>query len=127
MKNLLDTHTFIWYITGDNNLSQKAKSIIEDSVSENYVSIVSLWEMSIKTSIGKLQMEMPFNDIEKHIFGNSFDILPIGIDALIILSSLPFYHKDPFERLMISQAMSNNLQIISRDKYFSEYEIPIIW
>ena len=83
--------------------------------------------MSIKTSIGKLQMEMPFNDIEKHIFGNSFDILPIGIDALIILSSLPFYHKDPFERLMISQAMSNNLQIISRDKYFSEYEIPIIW
>jgi PIN domain nuclease of toxin-antitoxin system len=127
MKNLLDTHTFIWFLNGDKNLSTTAKKYIEDVDAENYLSIVSLWEIAIKISLGKLEINIPFEKLEAYILENNFQILPISFNDLIKLSNLPFHHRDPFDRLLIAQSMSNEINLISKDNFFAEYGVEQIW
>lgn len=126
-QNLLDTHTFIWFIEGSKELSRTARQTIEIDNADNYVSIVSLWEIAIKVSLGKLELKTPFNQIDRQITQNSFEILPITFEDTLIISALPFHHRDPFDRVIIAQAITNKLTIISKDELFSSYTTKVIW
>jgi PIN domain nuclease of toxin-antitoxin system len=127
MNSLIDTHALIWFLNGDTDLSDKARKIIEENASTNFVSIASLWEIAIKISLGKLELRSPFAKISEQIFSNGFQILPITFEDILILSTLPFHHRDPFDRIIISQSFNNNLAIISKDKFFKEYQVNLVW
>lgn len=127
MDNLIDTHTFIWFIEGDKKLSKTAKEIISKKDVSTFISIASLWEIAVKISLGKLELKTSFSKISQLIFNNGFQILPIVFEDTLILSELPFHHRDPFDRIIIAQSITNKLSIISRDKIFSEYNISLIW
>jgi PIN domain nuclease of toxin-antitoxin system len=105
MKLLLDTHTFLWFVEGSPNLSDKAREAIENGENQRLLSIASLWEMSIKVSIGKLELGMTFTElINREVYGNAIELLDLQSKHLDMLARLPFYHKDPFDRLIISQS-----------------------
>ncbi|GGA17579.1 type II toxin-antitoxin system VapC family toxin [Okeania sp. KiyG1] len=128
MKYLLDTHAFLWYLLGNTNLSIKAKDII-DSKEDLYFSIVSLWEIAMKINIGKLQINRPMEDLSQELQYMNISILPI-IDKNIELYSaltLPSNHRDPFDRMLIVQAMNYSLILISRDVKFDAYPIQRLW
>jgi PIN domain nuclease of toxin-antitoxin system len=127
MKLLLDTHAFIWFINGDNQLPKKVIKLIEDSNNQCYLSIASIWEIAIKVSLGRLVLKSEFNHIQQLIIKNDFEILPIHFDHLISIQKLEFFHRDPFDRLIISQAIAEDFIIISKDKEFSLYPIRVIW
>ena len=126
-QNLLDTHTLIWFIDGSKELSQMARGAIEADDTDNYVSIASLWEIAIKISLGKLELKTPFNQIGRQITENGFDILPVTFEDTLLIASLPFHHRDPFDRMMIAQAITNKLTIISKDEQFSNYSVKVLW
>lgn len=127
LHNLLDTHTLIWYINGDNELSESARAVIESEGAVNFVSIASLWEIAIKISLGKLQLKTPFNQIAKQMEENGFEILPITFEDTLTLSTLAFHHKDPFDRIIIAQGVTNRLTIISKDRSFDLYDATVLW
>lgn len=112
MENLLDTHTLIWFINGDVSLSDKAKEEIIRRPYNNFVSVASIWEIAIKISIGKLDLETSFENFISHVKRNSFYILPVSTADTLTLTSLPFHHRDPFDRMLIAQAKNNDLQLI---------------
>lgn len=127
MNYLLDTHTLIWFLNGDGNLSLKARKVIESSEGANFVSVASLWEIAIKISINRLELNTPFEQIGEEINSNNFRIVPITFHDTLIISSLPFHHRDPFDRLLIAQSMNNDFILISKDKFFDLYQIKTIW
>jgi PIN domain nuclease of toxin-antitoxin system len=127
MLQLLDTHTFIWFINGDTQLSDKIITRIENADAINFISIASIWEIAIKTSLGKLELKRPFNEIESQIQENNFQLLPVTIDDTITISSLPFHHRDPFDRLLAAQSLNNKISIITKDDIFKKYNVDVIW
>lgn len=128
MPLLLDTHAFLWFISGDSQLSATARQLIEDTENDIFISVASLWEIAIKVSIGKLILSAPYDElIPAQITANSFDLLPIEFSALALVTQLPFHHRDPFDRLLIAQAISNGFPIITKDRAFSGYSAELIW
>ena len=127
MKILFDTHTLIWFIEGNNKLSSKAKSTIEDLNNKRFVSTISLWEIVIKTSRDKLELKQSFKELNKLIFNNDIEIVTVEIPHLDTLSTLPYFHGDPFDRLLISQAITDDLTIISADRHFKDYPVRVTW
>lgn len=128
MRLLLDTHTFIWFIEGHPDLSDLAKSLIEDPENERLLSIASLWEIAIKTSLGRINLNMSIQQlVENHVYGNAIALLPIAPSCLDSLANLAFYHKDPFDRLIIAQAMVEELTIVSKDGLFDGYDVDCVW
>ncbi|MBN3963051.1 type II toxin-antitoxin system VapC family toxin [Nostoc sp. NMS8] len=128
MRLLLDTHTFLWFIEGSFNLSETAKNLIEDQENQRFLSIGSLWEISIKVSIDKLKLEMTFSELVKQqVYGNAIELLEIRPEHLDELAKLPFYHKDPFDRLIISQSLVESIPIITKDSVFESYPVQILW
>lgn len=127
LRNLLDTHTLIWFINGDRDLSDKVRKAIEAADSANFVSIASLWEMAIKVSLGKLELKTPFSHVYNQMSNNGFELLPITFEDTLKLSVLPWEHRDPFDRLIIAQALNNDLTILSKDGHFSSYAAKVLW
>jgi len=127
MRYLLDTHTLIWFISGDKELSTKARKAIEADDAINFVSIASLWEISIKISMDRLELNSTFDKLAEQMADNNFQILPITFDDVLMLSTLSFHHKDPFDRMIIVQGITNKLTIISKDKSFSDYKPKLLW
>ena len=127
MKVLLDTHALIWFIEGDSKLSLNAKSEIENLNNERFVSTVSLWEIAIKSSLDKLELKKSFKELNQSIIDNDIQIITVQISHLNTLLTLLHHHGDPFDRLLISQAISENMTIISTDKHFKDYPTGIIW
>lgn len=128
MKILMDTHTFLWFIEGDNNLSDAARSLIENHQYQKRLSIASLWEMSIKASLNRLELKTTFpNLIQNYVYNNGFDILSINAEHLEQLKRLPFHHKDPFDRLIIAQSLTENIPIITKDELFKRYTENLLW
>ena len=127
MRLLLDTHTFLWFLGGDSELSKQARTLIEKPQHEKYISIASFWEISIKNSFGKLTLDVPFSELKIEAIKNSFQILPITFEDTLQLNILPFHHRDPFDRIIISQAMNNDLAIISRDSNICLYNTNVLW
>ena len=128
MKYLLDTHAFLWYLLGDAKLAIKAKDII-DGKENLYFSIVSLWEIAIKINIGKLQIHRPIQDLSQELQSINIHILPIIDKDIELYSALTFpsNHRDPFDRMLIIQAINHSLIMISRDVKFDAYPIQRLW
>ncbi|MBE9142126.1 type II toxin-antitoxin system VapC family toxin [Planktothrix mougeotii] len=126
MTFLLDTHAFLWYLTADHNLGSKAKEVI-DTKTDLYFSIASLWEMSIKINIGKLQLNRPFEDLSKELQYLNVQILPITVKDTEFYANLSLHHRDPFDRILVAQAMNHSLNLISRDPAFDNYPIQRLW
>jgi len=128
MKFLIDTHTLLWIVSNDKKLSETAKKFYLNSENEIFVSLSSIWEMAIKISLKKLSIGEPLKDfIQGQIKGNDIKILNIEIEHILRLENLPFHHRDPFDRLIISQSMSENIPVLSSDKVFDLYPIKRIW
>jgi PIN domain nuclease of toxin-antitoxin system len=128
MRGLIDTSTFLWFISGDPRLSHIAKTFISEIDNEIFLSIVSLWEIAIKISPGKLEISMTYDNLlSVQIEENEIRLLPIEKHHLKELVTLPFYHRDPFDRLIISQGIAENLLILTCDRLFNNYPIEKIW
>lgn len=128
MDYLLDTHSLLWIVADDPRLSTKAKELFLDDDNEIYFSIASIWELAIKISLKKVILDEPLDIfIKSHIQGNNIKILYIEIKHVLKVENLPFHHRDPFDRLIISQAIVENLPIITKDSDFESYPIKKIW
>lgn len=128
MTALLDTQAFLWFVLDDPRLSATAKQFIEDSSNRLYLSPGSYWEIAIKISIGKYSLPVPFQSfIETQLTLNSIAILPIEPRHTHLLTDMPFHHRDPFDRLLISQALADQLVIISSDVQFDLYGVNRCW
>ena len=123
MQLLLDTHALIWWLANNPTLSDNAKDIIADPNNLVFVSAASAWEIAIKKTLGKLQVP---NDLAAQIKQKRFISLPISIDHAVMVETLPLYHQDPFDRILIAQAVYEKLTIITRDLKFKVYEVDII-
>lgn len=128
MRLLLDTHAFLWFVDGSDELSLAARNLIEDPDNRRLLSVASLWEMAIKVSIGKLKLAVPFTElVEREIQGNAIELLAIRPDHLDELAKLPFHHRDPFDRMIVAQGLTEDIPIISRDKAFESYSVNVLW
>jgi PIN domain nuclease of toxin-antitoxin system len=127
MDILLDTHAILWYITGDKQLPNKMVDIINDTSNRCFISIASIWEVVIKLSLDKLNIKGGFDTIEDFIENNDFEILPIDFDDTKTLLGLELIHRDPFDRMIISQAITSGLKIITKDRHIKKYNVDIIW
>jgi PIN domain nuclease of toxin-antitoxin system len=123
VQYLLDTHALIWWLANDANLSLDAKNVITDPRNLIFVSAASTWEIAIKKSLGKL--ESP-DDLLKQIKVNQFKSLPIDLEETLVVETLPTYHQDPFDRILIAQAQFFDLTIITRDRQFEFYDVKIL-
>lgn len=130
MRILIDTHVLLWYLNGDEKLSKAIISILEDDENQIVISVVSLWEFTIKFSSGKLKLKRPItlDDIKHYIESRNVDIVDIDFVSLVTLSRLPSHedHGDPFDRMLIAQAITKNFTVISVDKHFKFYPINLI-
>jgi PIN domain nuclease of toxin-antitoxin system len=128
MRLLLDTHAFLWFFTDDPQLSATAKALIADPTNEILVSPASYWEVAIKVSIGKYPLTVPFEEFwTAGINGSGFVILPIALPHAAVLSSLPMHHKDPFDRMIISQAIAEQIPVVTMDTTFNSYAVTRCW
>lgn len=128
MRLLLDTHTFIWFVTDNPKLSDTARVLINEGNNEILFSTASIWEMAIKQSTGKLSFGLPFRVFIEHQFSlNRIDLLNINLDHIEVVVTLAFHHRDPFDRLIIAQGMVEQIPILSADSVFDSYPIQRLW
>lgn len=125
---LLDTHALLWFLNGDEQLSSNSQDAILNPLNRKYISIVSLWEIAIKISLKKLHFDGNIAEILKLIERNGFELLPISPKYILVLESLPYHHRDPFDRMLIASAISENMKIVSVDDIFYLYDnLEVIW
>ncbi len=122
MNNLLDTHILLWHLTDNPKLSKEKSEIIENKENQIFFSIASLWEIGIKNSIGKLEITQPI----ANIVPNEIVILDLKVRHIEKMMSLPFNHRDPFDRILIAQALSENFTIMTDDDWFKQYSVSIL-
>lgn len=128
MRLLLDTHTFIWFLQDDPALSDAALRMIEDADNQVLLSIVSIWELGIKVSLGKINLPAPYaNFIDRQLLENDIHVLPLSIAEIGTVLTLPFHHRDPFDRALVAQSMVNSIPLISADKTLDRYSIKRLW
>jgi len=127
MNLLLNTHALIWFINGDNQLPDKSIKLICNLETKCFVSIASIWEIAIKFSLGKLDMNGGFDQISKIMKRYEIELLPITFEHLQKLLTLPFHHRDPFDRIIISQGLTEKYTIATKDENFPKYDVRIIW
>jgi PIN domain nuclease of toxin-antitoxin system len=128
VKVLLDTHALLWFLFGDQRLSDPGKAIIADIQNVALVSTATLWEIAVKVNLGKLELEGSYEEfLLRSLYEEECTLLPISLDALTTLARLPLHHRDPFDRLLIAQAIAENVPIMTRDVAFSDYPVDIIW
>jgi PIN domain nuclease of toxin-antitoxin system len=127
MNLLVDTHALIWFITDNNKLPINTRKFIESNDNDCYVSIATFWEIGIKNSIGRLDLNSDLQKIFQIIEESGFDILPITTSHILQNADLELYHQDPFDRIIIAQAIVEKMTIITIDSEFNKYNIPIMW
>jgi PIN domain nuclease of toxin-antitoxin system len=125
---LLDTHAFLWWIQDSKELSPRSRRAISRSSTSCYLSAASVWEMAIKASLGKLELVGTVEQfVSKHVGLNGFKILDIAFRHVARLQSLPLLHRDPFDRLLITQAQCENLTLVTKDSAFEPYDVEVLW
>lgn len=128
MNLLLDTHAFLWFVGDDRQLTRRAKELIENPEHRKLVSIATCWEISIKVGLKKLELGEPASQfLPRHLTANHFELLPIDLSHATLVETLPLHHRDPFDRLLIAQAMTDELTIIGIDGVFDAYGVKRIW
>jgi PIN domain nuclease of toxin-antitoxin system len=128
VKILIDTHVFIWYIQNSERLPSSVTMLINDGSSQILFSIASIWEMAIKQSTGKLNLGVPYiGFIEEQMKLNNIELMPINLNHIEVVTTLPFHHRDPFDRILIAQAIMEDIVLISSDSVFSLYPVQRVW
>jgi PIN domain nuclease of toxin-antitoxin system len=128
MRLLLDTHTLIWWTLTPERLSQRVLSLLDDSSNDLIFSVASVWEMQIKIQLGKLKLNMPLASlIDNQQQTNDLQILRIELVQVLALQNLPNHHRDPFDRLLIAQAIVEQVPILSLDTAFDAYPVERWW
>jgi len=128
VKFIADTHAFIWFITDSSQLSAKSKALLESPENERLLSTASIWEIAIKASLGKLSFKRPLEQLlPEQIALNYFQVLDVSLPHALRIASLPMLHRDPFDRMLIAQALTENLPILSSDNALDAYGIQRIW
>lgn len=128
LKLLLDTHAFIWFAIGATQLSANARALIEDATNEKFVSLASVWEMAIKISLNKMTVSAPLETfVQNQLKINGFKLLPVKLNHAAFVETMPFHHKDPFDRLLIAQAETEQISIVSIDAAFDAYGAARLW
>lgn len=127
MDFILDTHALIWFINGDNQLSHKAKELIRNIDNRCYVNIASIWEIALKISLNKLELNGGFDEILFLMVRYDLQLFPISFEHVQKLLSLEYHHKDPFDRMLIAQAQVEKIPIITKDSNFRLYKVDTIW
>ncbi len=128
MRILLDTHVFLWWVEGDRALPTKARAALADQESECLISLVSVWELAIKAGLGKLRLALPvMRYVVEHAAANGFGMLDIRMAHVGRVEMLPRHHGDPFDRLLIAQAIEEKLPIVTADPVFRKYGVKRIW
>lgn len=123
MKLLLNTHTFLWWLSSPNHLAPSAAHAIADPANEVQVSVITLWEIAIKRVIGKLQAPV---DLQGDVARAGFQLLPLTVDHIVATEKLPLHHRDPFDRILIAQAQLEAATLVTRDPKFPPYHVPLI-
>lgn len=125
---LLDTQAMLWFFWDDPQLSADAKDHIEDANHRKLVSIASCWEVAIKVGLGKLDLGEPSGTfLPREIARNNFELLPINLEHATTVETLPLHHRDPFDRLLVAQAMVEGLKIVGADRVFDQYSVARLW
>ena len=128
MRLLLDTHAFLWFVLNDPQLSAAATALIADPANRIEISPASYWEIAIKIRIGKYALPDPLDVfMERELAVNGFRILHIEPRHTLPLTTLPFHHRDPFDRLLVAQAMTENIPLVSNDSVLDAYPIKRLW
>jgi PIN domain nuclease of toxin-antitoxin system len=128
MNVLLDTHAFLWFIEGSPRLSDGARELIRDPATELFMSVASLWEIAVKASIGRLPLLQPFEIlIPDQLAHHEISVIPIEISHLVEMMRLERHHGDPFDRLLIAQAIVERLPIVGADPVFDDYPGSRLW
>src|SRR5947207_1030722 len=124
MRLLLDTHSFLWFISGSTQLTARARALIEDITNQRFVSAASLWEIAIKVNIGKLAFAEPFGTlIPRELQSNAMSLLPVKVEHLAKVTELPRHHGDPFDRLLAAQALVEAMSVVSADDKLDAYGV----
>lgn len=127
MRVLLDTHAFIWWFEDNRRLSVTAREAIADAT-DVFLSVASCWEIAIKVSRNKLTLAKPIERLVPEQLGlNGFQLLPIDLDDVARVATLPFHHRDPFDRLLAAQALGEELTVVSADPVFRKYGVKRVW
>jgi PIN domain nuclease of toxin-antitoxin system len=127
MRVLLDTHAFLWWANDDSRLSSGARQAIGDAA-DAFLSVASCWEVAIKVSRGRLTLPKPVERFFPEELGaNRVQLLQIDLDDVARVATLPFHHRDPFDRLLVAQALSDELTIVSADPVFRKYGVKRVW
>jgi len=128
MNVLLDTHSFLWMTLDMPELSARARAAIENPANRKYVSMASLWELAIKDGLGKLDLQTPLDELLAEI-GNPFPLHRLGIQDAHVLAyrNLALHHRDPFDRMLVAQALSEGLTVVGCDEAFDAYGVRRVW
>ncbi len=125
---LLDTHAFLWLATGDPRVDERLRGQLADPSVELLLSVASIWEMAIKKSLGKLAVQLPLQQLlNRQCEAMVVGVLDIRTAHALAVESLPFHHRDPFDRLLVAQALTEGVAIVSRDQIFDSYSVPRLW
>lgn len=127
MQYLLDTHTLLWFLQDDPQLPKKISSRIRNIENDCFVSIASLWEIAIKIKLGKLSIKFPFERFAVYLADNDLEVLAISFDHISQVLNLDMLHRDPFDRIIIAQGITEDLTILTRDEHFAKYAVKTTW
>jgi PIN domain nuclease of toxin-antitoxin system len=128
MRVLLDTHAFLWWIAGDRRLSARARKLISDGHNELLLSAASGWEIAIKVGLGRVDLPAPIGPfLGEQLRLNGIEALPIQMTHALGVQGLPLLHRDPFDRMLVAQALGEKLPILTRDRQISQYDVETLW
>ena len=128
MRLLLDSHAFLWFILGDQRLSDRARLAIAAADTDVLISPATLWEMAIKVRLGKYKLPGPFGPfMDTQLTSNRIQLLPIEVRHTALLASMPFHHRDPFDRLIVAQALAESIGVVSVDAMLDAYGVSRLW
>ena len=127
MRLLLDTHAFIWWDKDPAKLSRRVLTLCQDPTNTLALSLASVWEMQIKTQLGKLQLRVPLKTMITEQQANGIQILPITLPHILALEGMPRHHGDPFDRMLIAQSNTEGMSLVSRDPFFGSYVVDVVW
>ena len=128
MKLLLDTHAFLWWVEGTPTLGRRARAEVSNPDNEVLLSIASCWELAIKLSLGKLRLTQSLDRfIPEQLTRNGFALFGVEFRHVVRVADLPFHHRDPFDRVLVAQALQDELAIVSGDRVFRKYGVSVVW
>lgn len=128
MRLLLDTHAFLWWVTASPEFSRRARDLVADSTNEIFFSAASGWELAIKAGLGRVRLpEDPERFIPTQVAANAFEVLPVHLRHALQVFALPALHRDPFDRMLVAQAIVEGMAILSSDPLIARYPVEVVW